>query len=216
MDVILEVQRGSKRTRSIQLRCDETIVGRREGCDLRIPSSAVSRRHCRLSFHHDYLTVEDLDSANGTFVNGVRVLGQQVVRPGDLLEIGPVTFLVKYQLTQTAIDHLLKEGTAADEETSAEIADVEEFVDVEKVEEPAKAPPSGASKGGGKKGQRTQRRKTTKREPAAEKERTKQPESQEPKPEEEDLPIGFSADDSLKLPAELDLRDILSRLEDDS
>src|SRR2546427_5510937 len=116
MDVILEVKRGSKETRQVRLRTEETIVGRQDGCDLRIPSSAVSRRHCRLSFRNEYLTVEDLDSSNGTFVNGVRITGQQVVRPGDLVEIGPVTFLVKYQLTRAAIDRLLEEGIEAEEE----------------------------------------------------------------------------------------------------
>src|SRR5712691_8213577 len=103
MNVILEVKRGSKKKRSLRLRSEETIVGRQSGCDLRIPSSSVSRRHCRLSFRDGYLTVEDLESSNGTYVNGEKVKGQHVVRPGDQLEIGPLTFLVKYQLSQAAV-----------------------------------------------------------------------------------------------------------------
>lgn len=109
MDVKLVIKSGSRKTRFVRLRSEETIVGRKPGCDLRIPSAEVSRRHCRLSFRDGYLTVEDLRSANGTFVNGTAVKDRQIVRPGDLLVVGPVTFLVQYQLTREAIDHMLKE-----------------------------------------------------------------------------------------------------------
>jgi pSer/pThr/pTyr-binding forkhead associated (FHA) protein len=71
-------------------------VGRQRGCDLRIPSAEVSRRHCILHFTQGQLTVEDLNSANGTFLNNRRVTRQQLVRPGDQLQIGPLTFKVQY------------------------------------------------------------------------------------------------------------------------
>src|SRR5437870_8147434 len=89
MDVKLVIERGAKNKQTLQLRSEETIVGRRDGCDLRIPSAAVSRRHCRLSFHDEFLVVEDLDSANGTYLNGERVTKPRKVKPGDRLEIGP-------------------------------------------------------------------------------------------------------------------------------
>src|SRR5262249_59219762 len=100
MDVKLVVEAGSTRTRLIRLRSEDTIIGRRRGCDLRIPSASVSRRHCLLSVRGDHVTVEDLASANGTFLNDARVTGRRVVRPGDRLTVGPVTFVVEYQLTQ--------------------------------------------------------------------------------------------------------------------
>src|SRR4051812_4473060 len=100
MDVRLVVEKGAARSRAIRLHSEETIVGRRHGCDLRIPSASVSRRHCLLSFRDGFLSVEDLLSANGTYLNGERVAGKQVVRPGDRLDVGPVTFVVEYQLTQ--------------------------------------------------------------------------------------------------------------------
>ena len=50
--------------------------------------------------------IEDLDSANGTFVNGERIMERQVLCPGDRLRVGPVTFVVEYQMTQAAIDRL--------------------------------------------------------------------------------------------------------------
>jgi pSer/pThr/pTyr-binding forkhead associated (FHA) protein len=59
-----------------------------------------------LTYYDGCLNVEDLDSVNGTFVNGRRVTGKQVVYPGDHLEIGPITFVVEYEMTQSVLDRL--------------------------------------------------------------------------------------------------------------
>jgi pSer/pThr/pTyr-binding forkhead associated (FHA) protein len=48
------------------------------------------------------LSVEDLDSANGTFLNGKRIRDKQSVSPGDLLEVGPLTFSVQFQFSTPA------------------------------------------------------------------------------------------------------------------
>jgi len=96
MEVKLVVIKGSTKTREIRLRGGETLIGRQSGCGLRIPSAMVSRRHCRLRRQRGSVTVEDLNSANGTFLNGVRVYGSEKVLPGDQLEIGPVIFVVEY------------------------------------------------------------------------------------------------------------------------
>jgi pSer/pThr/pTyr-binding forkhead associated (FHA) protein len=127
MDVKLVVEKGRTRTRAIRLRSAETLIGRRQDADLRILSSEVSRRHCVLRIEEEgYLTVEDLGSANGTFLNRSPVDGQEVVRPGDRLTIGPVTFVVEYQLTQAAIDRL--------EERSAGMEVVEIVEDIPEAE----------------------------------------------------------------------------------
>jgi hypothetical protein len=121
MDVKLVVEKGPTRVRIIHIRNEETVIGRQKGCDLRIPSGTVSRRHCVLRYQNDYLTVEDLDSANGTFLNGERISGKEVVRPGDRLEVGPLVFLAEYQLTQAAIDFMLM-GADAGEDVAVEEA----------------------------------------------------------------------------------------------
>ncbi len=113
MNVQLVVQSGSRGTRVLKLQCEETVIGRRQDCDLRIPSTDVSRRHCLLSMHDGCLNVEDLDSVNGTFVNGRRISGRQIVKPGDRLQIGPVAFIAEYEMSQATLDRLNSE---ADEE----------------------------------------------------------------------------------------------------
>jgi len=106
MDVRLVIERGRTRTRVVRLTSHETFIGRQKGCGVRIPSAEVSRRHCALRLADGYLTVQDLGSINGTFVNGMRVVNQEVVRPGDHLEVGPVRFIVEYELTPDALDRL--------------------------------------------------------------------------------------------------------------
>jgi pSer/pThr/pTyr-binding forkhead associated (FHA) protein len=137
MDVRLVVEKGRTSTRSLQLRARETIVGRREGVTLRIASAEVSRRHCRILMQKGYLTIEDLDSANGTYLNGKLIAGRQMLRPGDRLRIGPVTFVVEYQLTQAALDRMLRDQR---QEEAIEVVDdtdaVEELTEVaEELEE---------------------------------------------------------------------------------
>ena len=56
-------------------------IGKREDNDLTIPNRAVSRRHARFIWEGDYYYIEDLDSANGTMVNGRKV------KPGTKFEI---------------------------------------------------------------------------------------------------------------------------------
>ena len=114
MNVQLVVQNGSRGTRVLKLQCEETVIGRRQDCDLRIPSTDVSRRHCLLSMHDGCLNVEDLDSVNGTYVNGRRTSGRQIVMPGDRIQIGPVTFVAKYKMPQATLDRLRGEAEAGE------------------------------------------------------------------------------------------------------
>ncbi|MCI0683654.1 MAG: FHA domain-containing protein [Gemmataceae bacterium] len=109
MDVKLVVQKSGKPGQTFHVRSAEMIVGRQKGCGVRIPSGDVSRQHCILTFSDDLLSVEDLSSANGTFLNGRRISKREFLRPGDKLRVGPVTLLVQYQLTQAAVDRLLQE-----------------------------------------------------------------------------------------------------------
>jgi len=55
------------------------VIGRHNECDLVVPESTVSGRHCLLTRQGDGFTIEDLDSSNGTFVNGVKLTPRQPV-----------------------------------------------------------------------------------------------------------------------------------------
>ena len=67
-------------------------VGRRKTNDLQIPQPAVSRDHCVIRRQGERFVVQDLDSAQGTFVNRLPV-GDRELEHGDLLTIGETRLL---------------------------------------------------------------------------------------------------------------------------
>jgi ABC transport system ATP-binding/permease protein len=69
-------------------------VGRTARADFILDAALVSRIHCRLTADKsDQLIVEDLNSTNGTLVNGKRI-ERYVLKPGDVVTIGRVEFEV--------------------------------------------------------------------------------------------------------------------------
>jgi pSer/pThr/pTyr-binding forkhead associated (FHA) protein len=81
--------------RSFSVVREVTVIGRREDCDLRIPVSEVSRKHCRVLKDATSLRLEDLGSSNGSFHNGQRVQGTIALEAGDSIQVGPVVFVVQ-------------------------------------------------------------------------------------------------------------------------
>jgi pSer/pThr/pTyr-binding forkhead associated (FHA) protein len=106
MEIRLVIKKGNRRVRAHQLTTKETVIGRRQDCTLCVRSSEVSRRHCVLTFENNCLAIEDLDSVNGTLLNGKRIVAKEVVRPGDVLGIGPVHFVVEFGPVRKTPDHL--------------------------------------------------------------------------------------------------------------
>jgi hypothetical protein len=71
-------------------------IGREPGQGLVISHPLVSRHHCTLINRENVLWVKDLNSSNGTMVNGRRV-HESAVQPGDKITVGPLTFVAVYQ-----------------------------------------------------------------------------------------------------------------------
>ena len=68
------------------------LIGRDPQCHLRPHCELVSQLHCAIAGWAGMVRVRDLRSRNGTFVNGRRVWGEQVVGDGDQLRIGSLAF----------------------------------------------------------------------------------------------------------------------------
>jgi pSer/pThr/pTyr-binding forkhead associated (FHA) protein len=68
-----------------------TVAGRHPGCDARLDSSRVSRRHCCLAVGVDEVLVRDLGSTNGTRINGRRICEGSLCS-GDILGIAHLRF----------------------------------------------------------------------------------------------------------------------------
>lgn len=75
---------------TLELDAPEGIIGRDSSAELRLDDETVSSKHARLSYHHAQWWIEDLNSRNGTFLNGQAVKEPVVVTSGDELRCGRV------------------------------------------------------------------------------------------------------------------------------
>lgn len=84
---------------------EKVLIGRDEGAELRLGDPTVSKRHANvLSDAHGAITVVDLDSTNGTSVNG-KPIRRTTLQPGDHLEVGAVSLRLDL-LSLDEIGHL--------------------------------------------------------------------------------------------------------------
>ena len=77
----LRIQQAGEPDRVVTIEREEVVIGRAEDCDLVIDQPFVSKHHARISTG---AVVHDLGSANGTYVDGVRLTGATVLRDGRL------------------------------------------------------------------------------------------------------------------------------------
>ena len=101
---------------SIPLMKPNLLVGRRESCDIVLRFPNVSAHHCELSLEQGYWYVADLNSRNGTKVNGLRVTAKKLVQPGDRLAIAQRNYEFQYSPTM-----LGAEGPPSDEAALGDI-----------------------------------------------------------------------------------------------
>jgi len=67
---------------------NELFLGRDLSNDIVINDPEISRRHSRLFLQGNTFAIEDMGSTNGTFVNGQRLMGPNMLRPGDVITFG--------------------------------------------------------------------------------------------------------------------------------
>jgi len=80
---------------SLPLADGEHIAGRDPDCSLLIDGTTVSRRHARITIDQGAATIEDLDSTNGTHVNGTRISAPMRLAPGDEFALGSEVLRVR-------------------------------------------------------------------------------------------------------------------------
>src|SRR5579871_6316261 len=69
------------------------VVGRSSGCNLVVPHASVSRRHAEIQVLGDCVTVVDLDSRNGTYINDARIQ-TSALAVGQKVTFGGVPFVL--------------------------------------------------------------------------------------------------------------------------
>lgn len=85
-EVVVEL--GGKEILRIPLKGATMTIGRDPQCDLHLDNRALSRRHAQIEKRGAAIWVRDLQSQNGTFVNGARINDPQALNGGDRIEVG--------------------------------------------------------------------------------------------------------------------------------
>ena len=75
--------------RTFELKVDKTTVGRVEDNAFQIPETSVSSHHAEILLRGNDVVIRDLDSTNGTFINGEKI-SEAVVKPGQILRLGMI------------------------------------------------------------------------------------------------------------------------------
>jgi DNA-binding winged helix-turn-helix (wHTH) protein len=82
-------------SREFALDAGEHIIGRDQDADVCLESLKISRRHARVRVDDRGVTIEDLQSKNGTFVGRTRIVSRTSLVPGDEVRIGPFTLVLR-------------------------------------------------------------------------------------------------------------------------
>ena len=79
---------GSERGKKFILVSASTLIGRSPQCNIRIEDPKVSVRHAEVIKQDDNFMLKDLDSSNGTWINGKRLKGADSINNGDRIYMG--------------------------------------------------------------------------------------------------------------------------------
>ncbi len=89
---VLLIRSGRYKGKKLLLPNEKVTIGRGKNCQIRDNSEELAEEHCSLIPTPEGLRVQDLDTEQGTFVNRERIDEPVVMRPGDLLRIGPLLY----------------------------------------------------------------------------------------------------------------------------
>ena len=88
MSRLVILSEGSKGA-SHELKVDRTTIGRVEDNTFQIPDASVSSHHCEILRRGADVVVKDLDSTNGSFINGEKIT-ESTLKPGQTLRLGQI------------------------------------------------------------------------------------------------------------------------------
>jgi pSer/pThr/pTyr-binding forkhead associated (FHA) protein len=92
MRVKIKMLVGKSAGKEITIPVKHFLIGRSEDCHLRPKSDAISRNHCAILTQGGKVLLRDLNSRNGTFLNGEKIDGDAAVKSGDHVQIGKLEF----------------------------------------------------------------------------------------------------------------------------
>lgn len=94
---LLVINGANRGSRFEMTSAQDVVIGRSVGCNVRLDDSEVSRHHARISHNGESFVLKDLNSANGTRINGSAVT-ERALKNGDTLQIG--ASVIAFQLAE--------------------------------------------------------------------------------------------------------------------
>ena len=104
--ILIKIKKGDQETEYKRFTKKEIFIGRIKKNDLVLNNQNVSKRHCKLVIKPNGLKIHDLNSTNGTFVNGIRIKKYKKINPSDAVYIGDYTLEIKIQDLRDDNNHL--------------------------------------------------------------------------------------------------------------
>lgn len=98
------------RGESIDVPAGESVIGRDRGCAIRIDAESVSRHHARLEATRHQMSIRDLGSKNGTWVNGERIQETVPLVDATCFQLGSETIRLERTVDERPTKTILPEG----------------------------------------------------------------------------------------------------------
>jgi pSer/pThr/pTyr-binding forkhead associated (FHA) protein len=96
-DITFTVQNTNFKNFEFVLKKPDTLIGRKDDCDVILPDGSVSSHHCRIIHDEHCIRVIDPGSTNGTSING-QLISNQLLQPGDKFLIGSAFLAMQFKL----------------------------------------------------------------------------------------------------------------------
>ena len=125
----LIIESGKHQGKRLVLSEAKIIVGRSPECHIRLASAEISKQHCLLRSGPQGISVTDLGSRNGTFVNDQPITQETPLKPGDRLRIGPMELRVPARKPARAPASTASKSRISDDEIAHWLADEPPDVD---------------------------------------------------------------------------------------
>jgi predicted component of type VI protein secretion system len=116
------IAQGREAGRPVTLPEGRTVFGRADSCEVTLPDEAVSTDHLEISVRGGSLLATDLDSSNGTMLNGHPLDRPRRLRDGDVLGVGP------FRLEISVPPQIRHESTVATAQPTPKLTDEEREV----------------------------------------------------------------------------------------
>jgi predicted component of type VI protein secretion system len=114
--------------RAHELKVEKTTIGRVDDNTFPVPEASVSSHHCEILLRGADIVLHDLNSTNGTFVNGQQITGETVLKPGQIIRLGQVEMRLEDAAAKAAASKklpdqtmIIPQGVKLDHDTSTKL-----------------------------------------------------------------------------------------------